>query len=308
MNAPYLDDFLRRYAPAEPVPVDPTLLQARAQIVAALRRLAAVPDSALDKPWPWRGDDADVRYGFFRCYEELEDLRARVETGDGSGQAPARPIVAAASSARWDLRGLLMSVADEDLDRDPGNGEWTVRQTLAHIVSGQRAYSWFTAWWLAGRHDADFPAAVPDEVGAELPEESTEATGDTAEIADRLDGVLDMGAGVFVGVDDSALAARARWSGYPVDVRFRLNRWASHLREHTVQVDKTLAFLGRQPTESGRLVRLIASTYGRAEEPLYLAGGTRPGRPPEVLAASAGNVAAIAESVASAAEVVSPGG
>ena len=61
------------------------------------------------------------------------------------------------------------------------------------------------------------------------------------------------------------MGVSARWAGLPVTIDFRLGRYGSHIREHTVQIDKTLAMLGRQPSEVERLVRLILATYGRLE-------------------------------------------
>jgi hypothetical protein len=46
-------------------------------------------------------------------------------------------------------------------------------------------------------------------------------------------------------------------------------RWSSHLREHTIQVEKTLAMLGRAPTEPERLIRLTLAAYGRAEAVVF---------------------------------------
>jgi hypothetical protein len=54
-----------------------------------------------------------------------------------------------------------------------------------------------------------------------------------------------------------------------VSIAFRLGRWSSHIREHTVQVEKTLAELGRAPTEPERLVRLVLAAYGRAEAVVF---------------------------------------
>ena len=275
MTAPPIDQFLLDHAPASPLPIQPELIDARRSIVAALGDLAAIPDSALERPWPWRGDDADVRYGFYRQYEALEEARSAVRRGLAVGNAlepPARPILGAATAARWELHGVLAGLPDDVLDRDPGGGEWTVRQTLAHIVGGQRAYGWFTAWWHSRRDlpPDDFPAREPEDLAALLPDESTEAPGALADIRVRVDDALDLGAAVFAGIGDEGLVARARWSGYPVDVRFRLHRWASHMREHTVQVDKTLAMLGRPTTEVERLVRLVAAAYGRLEEDLFM--------------------------------------
>ena len=61
----------------------------------------------------------------------------------------------------------------------------------------------------------------------------------------------------------------------PID--FRLGRYGSHIREHTVQVDKTLAMTGRQPTEVERICRLILGSYGRLEA-LFVGLTTERGR------------------------------
>jgi hypothetical protein len=50
-----------------------------------------------------------------------------------------------------------------------------------------------------------------------------------------------------------------------VAIDFRLGRYGSHIREHTIQIDKTLDLLGRRPSEVERLVRLILETYGQLE-------------------------------------------
>jgi hypothetical protein len=295
MTTATIDDFLIRHSPAEPQPVAAALLRARESLRNALADLAAVPDSAMEKPWPWRDGEADVRYGFYRQAEALEEARAnvgRVLGRQAHGDEPAaRALVAPATAARWELYGLLAGLADSDLDRDPGNGEWTVRQTLAHIVSGQRAYGWFTAWWLA-RRDApanDYPTRVPEDVGNQLPAEEGEGIGTIGEIGRRLDDIVDLSCGALGVLDDDALAARARWSGIAVDVRFRLVRWASHIREHTIQVEKTLGYVNRPTTEVEYLLRLIAAAYGRLEEDLFMR--------PETDGATAESLA-IAESVA----------
>lgn len=270
MTTPLVDDFLPRLAPEAPVPVAEELVRARDSVRDALGVLREVPDAALVWPWEWRGGEVDVRYGFYRQYEVMEDARARTRPLlSGASEAPARPLVAAASTARWNLHGLLAGLDDEVLDRDPGNREWTVRQTLAHIVGGQRYYASYTAWWLA-RRDApaeDFPQSVPDDA-IDLPEEESEGEGSLADIQRRLDEIVDLSIVAFAHLGAAELAARARWSRLPVDIRFRLVRWASHIREHTIQVEKTLGYIGRPLTEVDRLLRLVADAYGRLEKDL----------------------------------------
>lgn len=274
MAAPALDEVLLRLAPAQAVPLDARLLRARDSIRAALAALHEIPDSVLGRPWP-NGVGVDLRHGFYRQLEALEDARALIRpllAAARTHETPARPLVAAASAARWDIHGLLVGLADDELDRDPGNGEWTVRQTLAHIVSGQRGYGVFTAWWLArrGAPADDLPPRAPEELDAELPEGEAEGLGSVDEIRRRLDETVDQSAAVFAPLGADHLAARARWSGIPVDVRFRIVRWTSHLREHTIQLEKTLGFIGRPTSEVERMLRMIAAAYGRLEEELFM--------------------------------------
>src|SRR5688500_11492733 len=116
MTAPAIDGVLLRLAPGEPVPLDAALLRARDSIRAALGALREIPDSALARAWPV-GDEVDVRYGFYRQLEALEDARALIRpllAAARMHETPARPLVAAASAARWDLHGLLAGLSDDE--------------------------------------------------------------------------------------------------------------------------------------------------------------------------------------------------
>ncbi len=273
-----LDDFLVRHAPGPTIPVAPSVLAARVALDRASTGLLAVPDSALQDPWPWQGSDADVRYGFYRILELLEAAGVEVASALrdasaslGLSRAPSGDLASLATAARWDLHGRLVPLDEEVLDRDPGGGEWSVRRTLAHIVNGQRAYGWYTAWWLSqGIIDAAaLPTRVPEALAAELPDEEREADGSAAEIRAAIDATLDASTEVLGALGEQELGAWARWSGIPVTIGFRIGRWSSHLREHTVQVDKTLAAVGWQPREVDRLIGLIHGAYGRLEAPVF---------------------------------------
>ena len=104
-----------------------------------------------------------------------------------------------------------------------------------------------------------------------MPDEAVEGQGTLDEIRARLDDLLDAGMAHLGDLDDAALAVAARsWrSGSRVDVGFRLGRWSSHIHEHTVQVDKTLAMIGWAPREVNRLVGLVVGAYGRLEEQVF---------------------------------------
>ena len=47
------------------------------------------------------------------------------------------------------------------------------------------------------------------------------------------------------------------WEGSPFTVEFRLHRLDAHMRQHIVQIEKTLDALGQSPAEPRRLLRLI---------------------------------------------------
>ena len=303
-----IDPFIVRHAPVEPQPVAPQLLRARDSLRTALADLGKVPDAALEKPWPWRDEQEDVRYGLFRQFEALEGARGQVLAAlarSSQTESPARPMVGVATATRWDLHGVLTGVSDADLDHDPGNGEWTIRQTLAHIVNGQRAYAWGTEVWLERRDAAvdDFPRRLPESLIADLPPEETEGVGTVAEIGRRLDDILDLSAGALGALDRDDLGVRARWSGIAVDVGFRLLRWSSHIREHIVQVEKTLGFIGRPTTEVERLLRLISAAYGRVEEDLFMRSSDEATEEALAIVESVtGEIAAAAPTVSAAAE------
>ena len=264
------DAFLLEHTPGPTVEVAPSVGRARSALTAATRQLLPIPDSALESSWAWRDDEADIRYGLYRGIEVCEEAAAeaaRVLRTTGARRTPAADRIGPATAARWDLQGLLATLDDATLDRHPRDGEWTARETLGHIINGQRAYGAYTAWWLSRPGGEPDLTRVPEEVvrAAALPEEETEGEGTLADLRGRLDAVLDVAAGRFAILGDADLAKPARWAGIPVTVGFRVSRWSSHLIEHTLQLDKTMAWLGLQPTEVQRLVRLIHAAYGRLE-------------------------------------------
>jgi hypothetical protein len=275
-----MDDLLIRNTPGPTIPLDPAFAEARASLTRAVGDLLAIPDgAALEREWPWNDGEVELR-----LYEELETAAAdarRILAVTDPAPGPAVDALAAATAARWDLLGLLAGLTDEDLDRDPGGGEWTIRQTLGHVVEVQRAYAWISAWWLSQRNEPELAPRVPEEVNALLPGEDASGAGSLDEIRARLDEILETGAGRLASLRADDLAVPARWSGTAVTVGFRLNRWASHLREHAIQVEKTLVMLDDQPREVERLVRIVVAAYGRLEATGY-------GRAPEALARAGG--------------------
>jgi hypothetical protein len=84
------------------------------------------------------------------------------------------------------------------------------------------------------------------------------------------------------------------WESAPMSLRFRLHRFDSHMRQHTVQIDKTLHDLGHGPTEARRLLRLIYAALAEAEAVLF--GATDLG--PALQEPAANAIAAITAEIA----------
>lgn len=254
---------------ASPSTVD--LDTARGHIERGLGDLLAVPDAALERSWPWPDHgEADVRYGFFRIFEDLVATAGAIDAARGP-RPRVEANVAPVTVARWDLVGALLPLMGEELDTDPGDSEWSVRQTVAHIISVQHAYAVYTGWWRdQGIRSRDaLPAAAPEGLEDPAWDEATAADGTPDHIRRRLHQVVDEAGASVLDVRPDELEIGARWSGLPVTVGFRHGRWSSHLSEHTVQVDKTLVWLGRQPSEVERLVRIVAGAWGRLESAIW---------------------------------------
>lgn len=296
---------LFRYSDASHArPLAEALLAARTDVLGAVDALRAIGDADLTKPWTWKGDsEEEIRYGFYRIGERFELAGIDAETALRSGgqeRGRAGDLIAPATAARWDLQGLLIPLPDAAWDADPGGGEWTIRETLGHVIGGQRSYGVVTAWWQErayAANDAELPSAVSDAVREELPTDEAEGEGTPAEIRDRLDLVLDRTSERLSGLPPDRLAYGARWAGFAVDIAFRFGRWSSHIREHSVQVEKTLVMLDRRPTEVDRLIRLVLAAWGRAEAIVY--GHADPGAAVALLAAAAAGGRATAVEIAS---------
>ena len=270
------------------VPVLPaSIAAARGALAAATADYLAIPDDALERDWTWRGGELDVRYGIYRAAETVQAANAEIDAvlaGAGSGAGAVRlmaaRLIAPATIARWALQGRLASLDDPVLDRVAKDGEWTVREVLAHTIEGQRSYGWFTRWWISQPLGADRPTKVTDDVEeaskADLPSDEAEGAGTLPEIRARLDDVLDEWALRLASTPDEGLAAPVRWSNRPVDVAHRLGRWGSHIAEHTIQLDKTLDWLDYRPREVERIVRELHSAWGRLESRLFPAAATTP--------------------------------
>jgi hypothetical protein len=225
---------------------------------AALASFAALDEAALGRPWLFRGQTMDVRYALFRTLEDAQEAHVRVVARP---LPESRRILSLAQRAFGDLRGLLVGLPADLIDRAPRAGEWPVRDVLRHMWVIERRYALQTLYAVE-RADSD-PVRIADD---RLPTPAQmDATGSLDEVLARLGAAREESNRRLGEILPARMTRPTIWARYDVDVRFRLHRFAAHVIEHTIQCEKTLVALDWRPTEGRRIVRRLAALVGEIE-------------------------------------------
>jgi hypothetical protein len=302
-----IDQYVLDKAPGPLVQIPAALVRARGAFRELLDAFALLDDDKLTCAWSWDGNDEDVRYGFYRVLELLDVAAAASSRAlAGAANSEARDAVGATALSRWALHGVLATLTDADLDADPGNGEWTIRQTMQHIINSQRGYAWGSAYWLSVRDQPRVagPQRLPEQEFAGHPDEDEEALGSLASIRQELDDIVDATSSRYATLTDADMLVNSGWSGHPVTIGFRQWRWSSHIDEHTVQIEKTIDLLGKRRSEVAWLTRLNARAFGRLGATVF--GRSSAGDAAPILEQVARDLDQLKESVVAAAEAGVP--
>ncbi|MBI2865125.1 MAG: DinB family protein [Chloroflexi bacterium] len=108
-----------------------------------MEKLAALQDADLEKRTAWGGREMTIRFiiGQVGNHDREHGIQvAKSLQWLGRQFTEAEMAVAKLMQARGELLGMLAAIDDEDLDRGPKEGEWTIRQTLQHILDVQKRY------------------------------------------------------------------------------------------------------------------------------------------------------------------------
>jgi hypothetical protein len=241
----------------------------------------SIPDRDLEAPWSWGDYEEGIRFAFFRTYEELREMAARLasqrsQTSGGSSEA--QHILAQYNAAYWDLQGALIGVNNDMALITPAPGEWSVFEAIGHMVRADLAFLAINQHGLAQLR-----------AGKEQPEEMTEAEFEEFKSSQSLQPALQGDSlsdlmefyqhhrlrvvDAFSAVTDAELDARIwYWENQPMPLRFRLHRFDSHLRQHTIQVQKTLVALQAEKSEVHRLLGLVYAALAELQGNLIGAG------------------------------------
>jgi DinB superfamily len=239
------------------------------------RRLRAIDDDALDLFWAWESyDEEGVRFGILRTTEQVAD--AAIEIGARRAEAGAGRSRAERMLGRylvsWRELWSVADRADTVVDVAPEEGEWSLRAILDHLVEADVG---FLVTIRNGLEQVRAGVVAPRRVGSD---EAWLALADVEEGPWRaaMEGSLDdirefhrasrdRIVNRLAGIADAELEQTSPfWDGERSN-RFRLGRFESHLRQHTIQAEKAVQATMGAPREVERLLRLLARATGDVE-------------------------------------------
>ena len=243
-----------------------TVTQAVERLVRASVHLS---DADLDRTFVWEeyGDDG-LRFALLTAHHLLRETAATVAAarlGAGKPFTEAQRILAQVHEAYRDLTGALAGTSEDEIDAKPPNGQWTLREVLGHMLGAEKGFLAAIEVALdcarAGR------ASVGDEAAFKAKRRPPEDPSGSR--ADALNALFRSHVAILRSLDtiaDPELATPSWFwedKGYPI--RFRMHRFEEHMRQHTIQIDKTLVALGHPPTEAERLVRNLYNALAGLE-------------------------------------------
>ena len=239
------------------------------------RQLRAIDDASLDLFWAWESyDEEGVRFGILRTTEEVGDAAVEIaarRSVEGRPPTVAQRILGRYAVA-WRELWSVADRADAALDVPPEEGEWALRQILDHLVEADLGFLVTIRNGLDQRRaGVEQPARVgSDEAWLALAGIEDEPW--RAAFAGSLDGIRefhraarDRIIGQLGTITDVEMSLTSPfWDGVRPN-RFRLGRFESHGRQHTIQAEKAVQAVVGAPREVERLLRLLARALGDVE-------------------------------------------
>ena len=230
---------------------------------AAFDGLMDMPEEHLDKMTRWGYGPADARYLALRFSDHEEEHATQIDhllrSEFGWQPSKVQLVLGIAERTRGDVLAALTGLTDSDLDVAPRApaGEWTLRQILTHLVATEHSYRINTLYAVDQHRKGEPHGALP-------------ARGDAraylnmsfAELLVALDAARSQTIAELAELPDSQLGATAFWSGFELDVNWRLMRFSHHEREHTAHLQKWRVQTGKPQSDIQRLLGLSWQSHG----------------------------------------------
>ena len=244
-----------------------TVTQAVERLVRASVHLS---DADLDRSYAWEEyEDDGLRFALLAAHLQLRETTATLAAarlGAGRPFTEAQRILAQVHEAYRDLIGALAGTSDDELDAQPPDEQWPLREVLRHVLGTEQAF--LASIELALEAARAGRRSEPDE-DAWKAKRRKPAEDPSGSRADAVNALFRSHTTILRALDDVAdtelVTPSWFWEDKGYSVRFRMHRFEEHMRQHTVQVDKTLVALGHPPTEAERLVRNLYNALAGTE-------------------------------------------
>lgn len=235
-----------------------------------------LPDGLLEKKWEWQGYDEGIRFAFFRVVEELrwmESVVLQQQAQHGFSYNAIHTILNPFHQQYWDFRALYAGIDDKVLDQSPGEKQLTLRDILYHVLETEWAfYGLFRYTFTFAGTDRAYPLGeMPrDFLNQHFEQEGhfheSIFNGDLSTMLGFYDHLHMRVMEGLKNLPESGLAEMISfWEPQSMPARFRLIRFESHVREHTIHAEKVLTQFSVKQTEIKRLLRSAAFAFAGLE-------------------------------------------
>lgn len=248
-------------------------------LAAAVASLAeashALSDNDLGQPYRWGAHQEGVRFALLGAMHELRALAvtlAAARRREGLLLSRAQHALAQYHAAYRDLEAAMLGVTAEEYEQPPAPGEWPLRTVYGHMVGAERNFFALVHYGLRRqREGGDLDPRLPDGEANRLLGPFEEflpimESGARADMAAFHAASHDRALAEFAAISDAEIDGPSIWwENEPYSLEYRLHRMEAHLRQHTIQIDKTRAQLGRPATEAQRLLRQVYAALAEVE-------------------------------------------
>lgn len=294
-------------------------VDAASDLAAAVAHLASVAqplsDADLGQPYRWLAHNEGARFALIGATHELRALAVRLAAERRRSGPPltrAQHALAQYHAADRDLDAVALSITAAEYDAAPAPGEWPLRYIYGHMVGAERNFFALVHYGLRRqREEGNLPPTLPDGEADRLHGPFAETFGPlmdtgTREAMAAFHAALHARAlAEFAGISDGEIDGPSIWwEGEPYTLEYRLHRFEAHLRQHTIQMERTLDQLGRPANEARRLIRQLYAALAEVEGTLIGAPELGAAERAAAAEAIAGYAAGLSEAVSRAAALV----
>jgi uncharacterized damage-inducible protein DinB len=211
---------------------------------------------------------------YLRTNEQLRELAVSLGEMRRTSSKPmtsAQHILSQYHCAYMVLKGMLLGLTEEQYGASPAEGEWSLREVVGHIITADVFFFSVISWTLERyRGGEDHLVMMPEGYFESLfgPYDKFNETLDQPlnEVFSYYETWHQRSVQGLCGVREEELGLLSKyWEEEPMTVRFRLHRFESHLRQHTIQAAKALDVILGRPTEAKRLLGLMYASLGEVE-------------------------------------------